>query len=211
MVYFSKRSWVAVLGGVGALLWASLGAAEPALRLPAVFSDHMVLQRDAPVPVWGGAEPGGEVTVAFSGQTQTATADEAGRWRVTLDPMSANPTPNTLTVRSGETRVDVQDVLVGEVWLCSGQSNMQLGLRLAVGGERAIAEADQHPHLRLLLVANHVVPRGEELTGQWAVASAESARRFSAVGYFFGLALQRELDVPVGLISAAWGSTSAAS
>ena len=188
------------------ILFISTPHAHAELKLPTVLGDHMVLQRDAPVPVWGIADPGQTVTVRFADQVKETTADAEGRWRVDLDAMPANSSPGVLRVESDEQSIERADILVGEVWLCSGQSNMQMGLARAADGEAEVARAGD-PLLRLMRVENHVVPRGEDIVGEWAHCSPESAERFSAAGYYFGLELRRELDVPVGLIVSAWGAT----
>lgn len=186
------------------LLPASLACAE--LRLPTVLGDHMVFQRDVPVPVWGLADPGRAVTVRFADQVKHTTADTTGRWRVELDPMPASASPRVLNIESDDQSLARTDILVGEVWLCSGQSNMQFGLAHAADGDAEVARVND-PLLRLMRVENHVVPRGEDVVGEWAACSPQSAKRFSAAGYYFGLELRRELDVPVGLIVSAWGAT----
>ncbi|MEZ6192095.1 MAG: hypothetical protein R3C45_12525, partial [Phycisphaerales bacterium] len=187
------------------ILFVSTPHAYAELNLPTVLGDHMVFQRDAPVPVWGIADPGQAVTVRFADQVKKTIADNDGRWRVDLDPMSADASPRVLQVESNGQTIERQDILVGEVWLCSGQSNMQMGLARAADGEAEVARAGD-PLLRLMRVENHVVPRGEDIVGEWAACSPESAERFSAAGYYFGLELRRELDVPVGLIVSAWGA-----
>lgn len=191
---------------VGLVVSITIASAHAELSLPMVLGDHMVLQRDVSVPVWGAADPGAEVIVRFGDQSRQTTVDASGRWRIKLDPMPASAMPRVLRVVSGGQIIERVDVLVGEVWLCSGQSNMQMGLARAADGEAEVAKA-RDPLLRLLRVENHVVPRGEDAVGEWAACSPESARRFSAVGYYFGVRLREELDVPVGLICSAWGAT----
>jgi len=113
---------------VSLFLFTPLPEAKAAeLELASLFTDHMVLQRQQPVPVWGWAASGSKVEVAFAGQRKQAVADENGRWRVTLDPLKGNAKPATLIARSGEATIERKDVVVGEVWICSGQSNMQMG------------------------------------------------------------------------------------
>ncbi|MGF1635351.1 MAG: sialate O-acetylesterase [Phycisphaerae bacterium] len=196
---------ISLLLAIGLCQIASAEAARNTLRLPAVLASHMVLQRDMPVPVWGWASPGESVTVQFAGQNKSATADAAGRWQVMLDPMSASAEPATLTVTAGKS-VELKDVLVGDVWFCSGQSNMQMGLARTDDGAAAVAAAN-HPNIRLLNVPNHIVEPGTDIAGSWAVCTPESAERFSGVGYHFGLALHEELGVPIGLINSSWGAT----
>lgn len=188
-----------------AVLVLGISAARADVRLPKVFSDHMVLQRDLAAPVWGWADPGETVTVKMADQAVNATADEQGRWRVKLAPIKAGG-PYELVV-AGKTTVTVTDVLVGDVWICAGQSNMEFGLGSADNGSAAIAAAT-NGHLRLLNVkpANSAVPAADIPNG-WAVCTPQSAGGFSAVGYFFGARIEKETGVPIGLIGNAWGGT----
>ncbi|MHC4390252.1 MAG: sialate O-acetylesterase [Planctomycetota bacterium] len=195
-----------VLAAVGLLLsWPVAARAE--VTLAPILTDSMVLQRDMPVPVWGKANPGEKVTVTFGDQSQSTNADQAGRWRVTLDELSANAKGQTLTV-AGTNTIKLTDVLVGEVWICSGQSNMEWNLARTLNAKEEVAAA-KHPQIRLFNVPGHNVapqPR-EHCGGQWQVCRPNSAKGFSAVGYFFGRRLHRELNVPVGLIGSNWGGT----
>ncbi len=187
-----------------------LPAAEP-LTLGSLFTDHAVFQRDIAVPVWGKAEPGCKVVVQFAGQEKPATADKDGRWMVKLDPMAASADGQTLTVKteSGAPTLTRQDVLVGEVWVCSGQSNMAFGLKDSVNGEAAIAAAGD-AQLRLFAAGARAMDEPQEsIGGRWAVDSPQSAAGFSAVAYFFGKDLRQKLGVPVGLIKSAVGGTVA--
>jgi len=163
------------------------------LKMPPIFGSHMVLQRDTAVPVWGTAAPGQTVTVTFAGQRATARAGKSGRWIVRLKPMAASATPAALTVSAGKGRRRFTDVLVGEVWFASGQSNAAMGLAACVGGKAAAAAAGKYPLIRL------------NRRGAWEVNSPESALRFGAVAYWFGLDLHQALGVPVGMINRAWG------
>jgi len=176
------------------------------VRLPALFSDHMVLQRDATVPVWGWADPGEAVTVSIAGQRKTATADAKGKWRVKLDKSTATG-PATLTV-VGKNKLTVMDVLLGEVWLASGQSNMQMAVNGVKDARTEIAAAN-FPQLRMFTVARKtaVTPQ-EECGGKWVVCSPETVAQFSAAAYFFGRELHQSLKTPVGLINASWGGTA---
>lgn len=176
--------------------------------MPALFSDHMVLQSGREVPIWGRAEPGAEVRVGFAGQTKTATADPQGDWEVRLDPMAPSFEPRTLRVSADEVR-EFQDVLVGEVWLASGQSNMFWPVSRSGDGREEMAAAD-HPALRLFQVPMRVAnePRSD-VKGRWEVCSPDTVGRFSAVAYYFGRSLQETLEVPVGLIHSSVRGTTA--
>lgn len=197
---------VTIAFGCGILLIC--GAATPELAVPALFSDHMVLQQGKRIPIWGAARPGETVLVEIGQRKARAVADDAGRWRATLRPLEAGG-PYTMTVRSGSNSLAIQDVLVGEVWVCSGQSNMEWPLNLARDSEKEIAGAN-FPHIRLFTAPKVVAAEPQKSCGgQWAVCSPEIAANFSAVGYFFGRELHHELGVPVGLIDNSWGGTPA--
>ncbi|MDA1202298.1 MAG: sialate O-acetylesterase, partial [Planctomycetota bacterium] len=182
---------------VGALA-APAAAVEPAI----CFTSQMVLQRDMPLPVWGTAEPGEQVRVAFAAAAAEAKADRAGRWQATLPPQEASSEPRPLVIAGRDSEVVLEDVLVGEVWLCAGQSNMLLPLARAADAKAEIASADR-PGLRLFTwQAAASGDRGaysaEQLAalapgrfgrGSWTRCSPETAVGFSAVGYFFGAAL----------------------
>lgn len=185
---------------------AMMSAARADVKLPAMFTDHAVLQRDMPVPVWGWAEPGEEVHVAIAGQTHETKADDMGNWQVALKPLKVGE-PLTLVVE-GKNRLQVNDILVGEVWVCSGQSNMEWPVSLATNSDLEIAGA-KHPQIRLVRVkepGNQAAV--EDFDGQWKVCSPESIGEFSAVGYFFGRELHNQLEVPVGLIDDSWGGSA---
>lgn len=192
---------------VGALA-PSLVAAEK-LRLASPFTDHAVLQRDSAVPVWGKAEPGTKLTVQFAGQEQVATADPMGKWSVKLEPLPASAEGRELIVKSEAESAKISDVLVGEVWICSGQSNMAWSVKQSLGGDEAIAAAGDG-QLRLFNAQSRAedLPQ-ESIGGQWAVDSSQSAAGFSGVAYFFGKELRAKLGVPVGLIRSAVGGTVA--
>ncbi|RKX40279.1 MAG: 9-O-acetylesterase [Verrucomicrobia bacterium] len=181
------------------------------LTLPSVFSDHMVLQREQPVPVWGNAEPDAVVTVEFAGQKKSTTADQDGNWMVKLDPLKASAKPREMNVSSNLKSEVIHrkftDVLVGEVWLCSGQSNMQWSMERSENADAAIAAAN-HPGIRLYDTPR-VSTEGpqERINSQWTTCTPETIRSFSAVAYYFGRKLHQDLDVPVGLLLSAWGGT----
>lgn len=193
----------------------SAASTQPAaaLRLADPFGDDMVLQRDMPVPVWGLAAPGDRVEVAFAGQTRTATADAQGRWKVELAPLAASSENRTLTILDGGRRAEVRNVLVGEVWICSGQSNMEMGVMKAANAKAEIAAAD-FPAIRLRVTSKTTAPFPVTRlqAGPWRACSPASLMQgtwggFSATAYYFGREVHRELKVPVGLIQSAWGGT----
>ncbi len=189
-----------------AVLWC--GSALAHLKLPSVFSDHMVLQRDREVPVWGTGDAGETVTVKFAGQTKKTTADQEGNWKVMLDAMPTSAEGRTLKV-SGTSEVAVEDVLVGEVWICSGQSNMQWTVRQSANPEQEAANSN-YPLIRQFAVPRVTGRRPQaDCDGQWFVASPETVPNFTAVGYYFGRELHRELKIPIGLINTSWGGTRA--
>jgi sialate O-acetylesterase len=177
------------------------------VKLASVFGDSMVLQRELPVPVWGWADPGEVVTVTVAGQTKKTEADADGKWQVKLDALKANAEGQTLTV-AGKNKIELNDVLIGEVWICSGQSNMEWRLRTSMNAEAEVAAAD-HPQIRLFDVPGHTTsPLAKDTCpGSWKICQPETTKDFSAVGYFFGRRLQQELKVPIGLVGSNWGGT----
>jgi sialate O-acetylesterase len=176
------------------------------VRLPAIFSDNMVLQRGHSIPVWGLADINENVTVIICGQTRTAKSDSSGRWMVRLDSLNAGG-PYKMTV-TGKNTIVLKNVFVGEVWICSGQSNMELGVIDCNNALEEIATAN-HPEIHLLSVPfkGSGVPQ-EDFKAEWIRCSSKSIMNFSAVAYFFGRNLQHELNVPVGLINCSWGASS---
>ena len=181
--------------GVGLALCAV--SVPAAVKLPAVFSDHMVLQREQPAPIWGEAQPGAKVTVKFRDQEQTATADAQGHWRVKLAPLTAGG-PDKMTV-SGDSTVEFNDVLVGEVWVGSGQSNMAGGAGQYAKNDDVLAAAvAAAPYARMRLA---------RANKPWQEATPANVNGFSALLFYFGARLQKELDVPVGLLLGAVGGT----
>ncbi|MCI0332976.1 MAG: sialate O-acetylesterase [Planctomycetes bacterium] len=176
------------------------------VKLPAIFSDHAVLQRDMPVPVWGWAEPGEEVMVAIAGQMHKTKADDKGKWRVTLEPLSVGA-PLKMVV-AGNNRLERNDILVGEVWLCSGQSNMEWPVSLSTNADLEIPAANQ-PRIRLVRVKNPGTQETvDDFQGGWEVCTPDAVKGFSAVGYYFGRELEQQIDVPVGLIDNSWGGSA---
>ncbi len=174
---------------------------------PAIFGDHMVLQRDLANPVWGWADPGEKVSVSMNGQKHSATADRNGDWKVKLKPLPAGG-PHTLIIK-GKNTLSYADVLVGEVWICSGQSNMAWALKQSYDGD-LLAITANNPKIRLISVPRVGTQKPQkDFKGQWERSSPEVAAEFSAVGYRFGLQLQQALGVPIGLIDNAWGGSAA--
>lgn len=199
----TMRTKLSLLAAVLLIPFASAHAAD--FKLSALFTDHMVLQRNMAVPVWGWTNPGEEVAVEFADQRKTARADGEGKWQVKLDPLAASAEPRDL--RAGS--LVLHDVLVGDVWLCTGQSNMGMSVRDSANGEAEVAEAN-FPFIRLFSVAsNPVLKPVADVKGQWEVCSPQSIGRFSGAGYFFGRELHRELKIPVGLLLSSVGGTPA--
>jgi sialate O-acetylesterase len=189
-------------------LLALLSAARAEIKLPAIVGDNMVLQQKQANPIWGWDSPGTEVTVAFAGQTKSAKADASGKWTVKLDALPANAKPTTMTIKGSNSRV-LQNILVGEVWICSGQSNMQMNVAGCWDGDLEIATA-KFPNIRLISVPQVGTQEAQDdFKGEWKPCSPETVGGFSAVGYFYGRLLHQMLDVPVGLINNAWGGSSA--
>jgi len=203
------------LGWPVALL-LSLVTARADVTFSSLFSDHAVLQRDKPVSVWGRADPGERVTVTFRGQSVGATADAAGRWTVLLDAMTVQ-TEGADLAAVGKNRIVAHDVLVGEVWLCSGQSNMEFVLRgpesrSGVGYRVEDADAEvaaaRYPLIRQYRVPRRVSSAPQaDLAGAWQPCSPETAAGFTAVGYFFARAVFQKLGVPIGLVNSSYAGT----
>ncbi len=206
-----------LLAGLYAGLFALLGVTTAAadVRLPALIGDNMVLQQGRRVAIWGTADAGEQVTVSLGEQKQTATADSSGQWKVMLGPLQAGG-PWEMTV-AGKNTLTLHNVLAGEVWVCSGQSNMEMAVKndppRAWGG---VMNADQEaaagnfPKIHLFTVAHALSSQPQtDVKGQWVEASPQTVGDFSAAGYFFGRDLHRALNVPVGLIASSWGGTPA--
>lgn len=193
------------LVALSVLAASSVALAE--VRLASVFGDHMVLQQELAAPIWGWADPGENVTVTFGDQSKQAEADKDGRWQVKFDGLKANASGQALTV-AGSNTIDLKDVLVGEVWICSGQSNMEWSVSNSMNPEEEIAAAN-HPQIRLFNVPGHTtspLPK-DACPGSWTICQPDSVPGFSAVGYYFGRRLQKELNVPIGLVGSNWGGT----
>jgi len=184
--------------------------------MPAVFSDHMVLQQGQNIALWGRAKAGQTIEVHYRQQTISTEVDADGRWRTSLKPESPGD-PDSMIIRCGDEQLIFDNVLVGEVWLCSGQSNMEMPLTGFLPGdpimnsEKEIEQAN-YPQMRMFTVKRDVAfsPK-DDCAGQWQVCTPMAARYFSATAYFFGRTIYRELNVPVGLIHTSWGGTPAQS
>lgn len=215
---FSRRtvSFIATIA-LAICLAATAGAAE--LSLGGMFTDHAVIQRDKPIAVWGMAKPGEQVSVTLNvpdpkthGTLATGTgthADKDGKWAVTLFAQAACASPCTLIVTSGSDTLKYTDILIGDVWICSGQSNMQMVVRGVINAKEEIAAAD-YPNIRIFHVGrNPSLQPVAEVTGAWKQVSPQTIGTFSAVGYFFGRDLYKELNIPIGLIDNSWGGMPA--
>ena len=197
------------------LLWVGLCAAlilctaantHGDVKLPTVLDSHMVLQRDAPLNFWGWADAGEKVTVTMGDEVATTKTAKDGTWKVSLSPQKADSNARTIKI-AGNNTIELTDVLIGEVWIGSGQSNMEWVLSNTQGSAKAIAEAD-HPMIRLFHVPK--IQNKEPATdvkAAWKLCTPENVPRFSAVLYYFGLQLQKELNVPIGLVNSSWGGS----
>lgn len=177
------------------------------LKLARLFSDHVVLQRQKPVPVWGWAAPDEKVTVAFAGQTQTTRANSTGKWQVKFAALEAGgPYKMVATAKSGSVTAD--DILVGEVWLCSGQSNMEWTANKANNFAEEKKDAD-YPQIRHFFVSHDVTiqPQTDLSTGEWKICSPQTFGDFTAIGFFFARELYQKLKIPIGLLHASWGGS----
>ena len=178
------------------------------IKLPRVFGEHMVLQREKPIKIWGTATPQSKVRVTLDDDQAAATAGADGRWQVTLPARKAGG-PLELTIAEGDQApaIHFRDILIGEVWICSGQSNMQWTVQQSANPEQEIANA-KHPQIRHLGVTRQqAASPQDDFQATWQVCSPETAGGFTAVGYYFGRTLQQELDIPIGLINSSWGGT----
>jgi sialate O-acetylesterase len=192
------------------LLLLALVTAAPLLadvKLPALISDHMLIQQGMPVRIWGSANPGETVKVAFQSQSRTATAGTAGKWEVFLSPVPAGG-PYEMTITAANS-ITVHDILAGEVWVGSGQSNMEFPMAHVKDFEKEIAAAN-FPDIRLFTVKRVVTPEpADDVQGSWSSCTPDTVKNFSAVAYFFGRELHQTRHLPVGLIHSSWGGTPA--
>lgn len=197
-----------------ALATAAVALAAPAslraeLKLPSIVGDHMVLQRDLELPIWGWANAGQDVTVEIAGQKVSGKAGDDGRWEVKLAPLQTSSDPLSMKISAGEDTKELSDILVGEVWICSGQSNMQWTVNASYDPDLETLTA-KFPQIRLITVPQVGTQEiQDDFEGAWTACTPETVKDFSAVGYFFGRQLHQTLDVPVGLIDNAWGGSAA--
>ena len=194
--------------------WATLlllllaGSLTAQVKVPTYFSNNMVLQKGMAIPVWGWATPGEKVTVTIDQSSMSTTADKEGKWNVKLPAMNYGG-PYQLTIQ-GKTNLSFENVMIGEVWVCSGQSNMEFQLITSKNGEAEVA-ASNYPNIRLFTVKKTISHQQQEKLqdGEWSQCSPATSSNFSAVGYFFGRELHQKLNVAIGLINSSWGGTIA--
>ncbi|MCX6880344.1 MAG: hypothetical protein NTW21_42035 [Verrucomicrobia bacterium] len=222
--------------GAGVMLAISVTAVQ-AVELPSILGSHMVMQRDLKAPVWGWAPAGRKITVEFAGQVKKATADAEGNWKIVLDPMPANSNPQVMSISEsaepaaatarGPASVKLEDVLVGDNWLCSGQSNMVVDMSFGFGGGEKSRDEDKVEIPEIAITKKHLMEVGSSPTlrfyrvspeatsdqpqgncgGAWIVLTPESARKVSAVGFYFGHRLNQELKIPIGCMQSTRGNT----
>jgi len=203
----SSRPLAAALLMLVALNAFNLNQAQAEIKLPAIIGDHMVLQQGQKNPLWGWASPGEKITVTVDGQSHSATADEKGKWKVSLDPLKVGG-PYEITIK-GKESITLKDVLSGEVWICSGQSNMAMAVASSNDADLEIMTAN-YPKIRLISVPQVGTQEAkDDFNGKWEACTPQTVANFSAVGYFFGRQLYQTLNVPIGLIDNAWGGSSA--
>lgn len=180
------------------------------VKLPAIFSDHMVIQRDVEAPVWGWAEPGEDVSVSFGRDTKRTKADKDGKWSLKLSKLDASAKPHDLTIK-GTNEITLKNVLVGDVWICSGQSNMEWPLKASTKTPNEVAASQKNnKQLRLFRIPKHIKSPepAADTEGTWTTTELEgNCLSFSGCGFFFGAKLQEELNIPIGLIDTSWGGT----
>lgn len=200
-----------ILVAMGLFVMGALQGFPGELQVASIFSDNMVLQREKPVRIWGRAHPGEKIVVTFKSQTESVRADWVGKWSLELASLTADSNPESLTVKAGTESVTFTNVLVGEVWLASGQSNMFFPVKSALNPDQEIANAD-FPDLRLFSVnrISSIAPLEDITVGEfisWQSCTPESISEFSAVAYYFARDLHQKLGVPVGIIHSSWGGT----
>jgi sialate O-acetylesterase len=208
MNYVCKKHSVVVL----VIVFVLAGVLSADVRLPNIISDNMVLQQGKAIPIWGWADANESVTVtgSWGSGKWVTTADQDGKWMVRIDTGKTGG-PYEMTV-SGKNPITIKNILVGEVWVCSGQSNMEFTVKQAKNSAEEIAEANNYPQIRQFLVGRKVIYTPMyNCNGKWQICSSQTAGNFTAAGYFFGRELTKQLNVPVGLINTSWGGTPAES
>ena len=201
----TTRKLLAILAIVQ--MWLVSTSVDAAVKLPSIIGDNMILQREKPLPIWGTDDASAKITVTLGDNTATTTADANGKWRVTLPAMKSGGDALTLKV-DGTNSVTVKNILIGEVWLCSGQSNMEWTVSRSDNAQQEIAQSD-HPRIRHIKIPHTPkdAPQDDVPSSGWQLSSPKTVAAFTAVGYFFGRNLHEELDVPIGLIGSNWGGT----
>src|SRR5665811_351552 len=182
-------------------------AMQAQVVMPGIFTDNMVLQRNVLIPVWGWAKPKEKIEVRFNNQVKTVKADKSGKWTLKLDAEKAGG-PYELTVKAKNT-IQIKNVLVGEVWLCSGQSNMELTVGQSMNAQKEIASAN-YPLIRHIKIPHTIssMPESDFHPYGWEVCDSTTVADFTGIGYFFAKEIYNELKVPVGLINSSWGGTN---
>jgi hypothetical protein len=201
MTVFHRSVWLASL-----LSLAFAASAQANVRVPAVIGNNMVLQQGIPLPIWGWADAGEDVTVTFRDKMLTVKADAAGKWKVTLPAIETAAAADEMLIK-GKNLIHIKNILVGEVWAGSGQSNMQWSVQQSANAQEEIAKAN-HPKIRLFIVP--LIPAGspaDDVQAQWVECSPQTVAGSSAVLYFFGREIHQQMKTPVGLITTAWGGT----
>lgn len=190
--------WLGILAKVS---WAEV-------KLPAVISDHMVLQRNQPVPIWGWAAPGEHVTVRFADTTSRATADQSGSWRVTVPNLEASSDPRSMYIEGASgSRIELKDILVGEVWFCTGPSNIYWPVKRCDHADEEIERAN-FPQIRFFTVEKRTTDEPQrDCLGHWFSCSSSTVGDVSGIGYFFSRRIHQDLDVPIGLLQSFWGGS----
>ncbi|MFM7070698.1 MAG: sialate O-acetylesterase, partial [Planctomycetota bacterium] len=198
-----RGSW---LTAVAVAVAASFGSAARAdVKLPKIFGNHMVLQQKSQVSIWGWADPGEEVTVTLNGASATAKAGDDKKWSLKIATPEAGG-PHAVVVK-GKNEIKLEDVLIGEVWICSGQSNMEWTVAQSANPAEEAKNGD-HPQIRMIKVQRIPAEQPlDDISGQWQAATPQTVSQFSAVGYYIARQLQGELKVPVGMINTSWGGT----
>lgn len=191
------------------LLTLSASLAEAGLKLPSIFGHHMVLQRDMENPMWGWADPNASVAVTFAGETVTTKADAEGAWKLKLPSLPGSSHALQMKITSGAESLILSNIVMGEVWVCSGQSNMQWAVSQSYDPDLEIPTAN-YPNIRLITVPQVGTQElQDDFAGQWEICTPDTVSEFSAVGYYFGRQLHQTLGVPIGLIDNAWGGSAA--